>query len=129
MPIPPNITPSEVAAFKTTTVKQIRGKLMAVLRHWLTKHWIDDFRDDYALQHRMKKFIDEIHANNESNAFALYLAQAFERQKKDHPMLTLSVDDAMDKAHKQNKKVAKFFYEKNIDILNFKPEVKYIYML
>ena len=115
-----------MSKFKTTHVKQIRGKIIAVLRYWINKHWNDDFRDDFNLQRRMKKFIDEINGNEESQAMSIYLAQAFEKQKKDNRINSM-YDERAKSARNQKKKVVGFFYDtKTIDILDFKPEVKQI---
>jgi len=120
-PIPPNITPSEVAAFRTTHTKQIRGKIMAILRDWVRKHWNDDFREDFRLQKRMNKFISEISENEETNKLASYLAKAFATSKKENPINSLS-EDQIKAAQPNKKKVHKFFYDANCDILDFAPK-------
>lgn len=133
MPLPPNITPSEVSKFKTTYVRQVRGKVIAVLRYWLTKHWNDDFRDDLKLQGRTKKFINDMSDDEESKAMSTFLAVVFEKEKKKNQVDSLLDEQQREREQKETnnqKKVLKFFEDpKTMDILDFKPEVCYILMI
>jgi len=94
---------------------------MAILRDWVRKHWNDDFREDFRLQRRMNKFISEISENEETNKLAVYLAKAFAVSKKENPIHSLS-DDQFKCAQQNKKKVHKFFYDSDCDILDFSPQ-------
>ena len=50
VPIPPNITPSEIKQFKARYVVTVQSKVTAVLRYWINNHYHDDFAFDAKLR-------------------------------------------------------------------------------